>query len=257
MPGNAQRGRPEQMPEQAQRVLERIKSVPTDKGALTRSDFAFSAGTPDQRTVIAEFQAERPYSIRHQDTFDLSLMARETFTTDGTADNTETFNLSNNLLESSTVGQSFALFEGNSRVKADSVDYDGNSFDYTDDGTDNTLTAFYAAGEQALVSIQKVAPNGSVEELFVGDIGQIHRRDQNDNPLTMDLDASPFQPIIPTDFSLEVAVNAPYTAAVTADPDGDGTEVTAPNALLDVPHRGAPNKVPELAAVVRQDMARK
>jgi len=241
------------LPEQAQRVLERVKNVPTTPGALTRSDFTFSDGTPGQRTVVAEFKAERPYSIRHRDPFELSLMARDTFTTDGSG-NQQTFNVSANLIDQSASGQPFALFADGSRVQADSIDYSGDSFDYTDGGAQESLTAFYAAGDQALVSVQKVAPNGSVEELFSGDISQIHRRDHNENPLTMDLDHSPFQPIIPTDFDLEIAVNAPYTVAVT---DPDNGDVTAPNALTDVPHRGAPDAVPELPSVVRLDMGQR
>jgi hypothetical protein len=245
------------MEQVARRVLDRIKSVPTDDGTLTRRDFDFSTGTPNSRTEIASYQTDRPIAIRHQDPFDLSVLAVEEFTTDGTGGNTETFNLSNDIIDSSVVGDNLVLFEGNSEVQPDAVDLGADSFDYTDDGTGNTLTAFYAAGDQALVSIQKVAPNGTPEELFSGDIGQIHRRDQNERPLTMDLQQSPFQAVIPTDYTIEVNVDAPYTAAFKADPDDDGTEVVASNGLVDVPFAGAPSSIPELSDVVRNDMARR
>jgi hypothetical protein len=236
-------------------VVERLRNAQTNDGHLKRRDFDFSQGTPSTRSVIAEWQAERAYGIRDSKPFDLSIMAVETKTTDGNAGDTETFNLSHDLLSSNVVGESLVLYEGNQLVQPDSVDYAANSFDYTDDGTNNDLAVFYAAGDQALVSIQKVAPNGTPEELFAGDISQIHRRDQNERPLTMDLDRSPFQPIVPTDFRLEVAVNAPYTASYVADPDGDGTDVTAANSLLDIPVTGAASSIPDLGTVVRNDMA--
>jgi len=233
----------------AKQALRALQSVDTDEDALTKADFDTSAGTPDQRSEVATYKTNRPLAIDQNRVFDLSLVAYETFTTDGTAGNTETFTLSNDLVESNAIGDSLVLYENGSEVQPDSVDYGADTFDYTDDGTANDLEAYYAAGEQARLEIQKVAPNGTPETLYTGDLGMVHRKDLAKNPLRFDLDLSPFQPILPKNFRLEVHVDAPYTVAFE---QGD---TTATNALFDIPTLGAPSEIEGLAGVVRSDMA--
>jgi len=232
-----------------QEALRALESVDTDEGALTKADFDTSAGTADQRSEVASYKTNRPLAVDQDRVFDLSLVAYETFTTDGTADNTETFNLSNDLVDSNAIGNSLVLYDDGAEVAPDSVDYGNDSFDYTDSGTGSELEVYYAAGEQARLEIQKVAPNGTPETLFTADLGMIHRRDFGKNPLRFDLDLSPFQPILPKNFELEVYVDAPYTVAFT---EGD---TTATNALFDIPTLGAPSEIEGLASVVRSDMA--
>lgn len=236
-------------------ALDRLENTPATRDRLTKADFTFYTGTANDRSKIADFKLNRLVAVREGVSFDLSITAVETFTTDGTASNTETFNLSNDIVDSEAVADSLILYEGNSEVSADSVDYANNTFDYTDDGTANTLTAFYTSGDQARVEVEKASPNGVSETLFAGDVGTIHRRDQNRDPLTFDFNLGPLQPVAPGDFTIEVYVDAPYQAAFTYDATGDSTNTPATNSLLDIPIKGARGPVSGVAKAVRMEAA--
>jgi hypothetical protein len=243
------------MPGIKQRVIDRLRRVDHDTTRLTQGDLDRSLGTADQRSRIATYKAERLFEVRQDRSFDLSVVATETKTTDGTADNTETFALGNDLIDSNAVADSLLLYEGSSRVEPDSVDFAANEFDYTSSGTDTTLTVYYTAGDQASIDIEKEAPSGSVEALWSDDVGMVHRRDQNKDPLSFGF-RKPLQGVIPTDFRLNVYVTAPYTATLVGQ-DGDGNTTVEPaiNALASFPIAGAPGTVEGAAKATRLSMA--
>jgi hypothetical protein len=235
-------------------VLRRLQNAPADRKTLTAADFDRSLGTSGSRSLLAEFQAERAIAVRAGKPFDLSVVATETFSTDGSGTQ-QTFNLSHDLIDSDAVGTTFLLYSGNTVASADSVDYAGDSFDYTDGGSVEDLTVYYTAGDQARLEIQKVAPNGTPAPLWSEDVGMVHRRDQAKDPLEFDF-SDPFEAVVPTDFTIEVYVDAPYTATLVGQ-DGDGGNDVEPatNALLDVPIIGAPGKIAGAGEVVRRKMA--
>ncbi|MBO4248869.1 hypothetical protein IL252_13675 [Halomicrobium sp. IBSBa] len=240
-----------------EQIMQRLREANTSRDNITAGDFTFSTGSPGQPTTVAEYQPKRAVSVDGSRPFDLSLVAYETFTTDGTDGNTETFSLSHELIDSNVVTDSLVLYEGDKRVQPDSVDYAGDSFDYTAGGADNTLTAYYTSGAQALVELQKVAPNGTPDVLFSADMGMIHRRDQGKEPITVDADQSPLHPFVPADFTLALTITAPYTVAFATDANGSGTEVVATNALTDLPVRGAEGPIDGLKQAVATDAARR
>lgn len=236
-------------------ILNTLRQTPTKTENIRTASFSWSTNTQGEETEVATYQTEVPLSFDPSRPFDLSLTAYETFTTDGTGGNTETFNLAHDLIDSEVVKDSLVLYEGDSRVQPDSVDYSGDSFDYTDDGTGNTLTAFYTSGEQALVEVEKVAPNNVAETVWSGDIGMIHRRNHGKDPLYIEADATELSPVIPTDYEVRIKVNAPYTVGYSVDATDSGTETVATNALADVPVQAAPAPIDGLDREVRLKMA--
>jgi hypothetical protein len=235
----------------------RVENVHTRRDELTKRAFTRSAGVPNSRETVATVQFDRPHAIRTAPT-DIGLMAYEEKTTDGTADDSEIFSLSHEPVESGVTDTPLVLYEeGVGRVFPDSVDYGANEFTYTSGGTNNTLGVFYASGRQAQVLVQKRAPNGVKETLWTGDLGLLHLRDHAKDPVTINLTDSYWQALVPSDWHLEVVVNAPYTVRWAKDVDGDGTDETATNALLNIPVRKARDTIDGLSTAVRTDAARR
>ncbi|WP_435062393.1 hypothetical protein [Halobaculum sp. EA56] len=238
-------------------VRKRLEAASVHRDQFGKGDFDFTAGTPGDRSRVARFQAKRAHMLRETEPVEYAIMAYETFTTDGTAGNTETFNLSNDLVDSGATDTNLVLYEGGARVQPDAVDIAGDSFDYTDDGTNNTLGVYYAAGEQAQLELVKEAPNGTKEPVDSRLINKIHLRDNAKEPITLDLSRSYWQRYVPTDWTLDLYVDAPYTAAFMQDVDGDGEPEPATNAILSVPYSAATGSIDGLGEVVRTDAARR
>lgn len=238
-----------------QRVINRLRRETPDRTHITQSEFERDLGEPGYRSEIASYQPERAISIVSGQAFDLSVVATETFTTDGTADNTETFTLGNDLIESRAVAEDLILYDAGQQVEPASIDYGADSFDYASPNTNSTLTVYYTAGEQAAISIQKESPSGSTESLWSDDVGMVHRRNQSKDPLTFSFQR-PLQPVVPKNFRLKIYVDAPYTATLVGqDANGDGDIEPATNALTAVPIAGAAGEVEEAAEAVRFSMA--
>lgn len=235
-------------------VMRRLRGTPAQNQKLRRTDFDLSAGTVGQRTRIARYQTELPIALRQDAPMRLVFVAREDFTTDGTASNTETFTLSNDLIQTPNTAD-LILYEAGNRVQPDAVDYDADSFDYTDDGTNNTLHAYYVARDPVRVDVEKVSPKaqGSVSEVVYDDVTSVlHERDQNQEPprFDFDTDANPLAPVIPRKWYLDVYAEGPV--AFDWDDDTDGT--TAVNAVLSLPIRRAEERVDGLSAAVKRDI---
>lgn len=238
-----------------QDAVEVLSQIPTATNRLSTSDFETSDSVAGERSRIATKLFRTAVAVQEGTTFDVDLVAYESFTTNATAGDTETFNLSNNLIDAASVADTFVLYENGTEVQPDSVDYSNDSFTYTDDATGNNLHVFYTAGDQAHVEVRKTAPNGTYEILEEGDVGLINRRDQNKSPLEFDFD-HPLQGVIPTDWRLDVYVDGPYTIDWGIDTDGDGEdEAVASNQLLSVPIERSDRDIPDWAADVVAQVA--
>lgn len=231
-------------------VRNRVQSVPTTKRPLTKADLTLSAGTPGSRERIATVQFDRPRGLVDGAVVDLAIMAYESFTTDGSAGDAETFSLSHDFVDSGATSQSLLLYDDGSIVEPDSVDYAADEFTYTDPNTNSDLGVFYASGEQAQVTVRKTAPNGTHETVLTEDVGLVHMRDNNKEPIRFGF-SSFWEGIIPNDWSLDIFVKAPYTAALAYDVDSDGNDEPATNALLDLPTRQATQNIAGLKEAVR------
>jgi hypothetical protein len=231
-------------------VAQALAAVPAEEQRLRRSDFDLTNGSTGSKVEVASYQAKVPLALR-EEAMRLVLVTEEDFTTDGTADNTETFNLSNNIIQTGNTAD-LVLYEGGSRVQPDSIDYGANSFDYTDDGTNNNLHAFYVFRNPVQVSVEKEAPSaqGGVSEVMYDDATSVlHERNQNKEPPVPSF-TSPLQPVVPVDWKLKVYADGP--TAVEWDEGTDDT--TGTNALLRMPVNRAQRNVSGLARAVKQDI---
>ncbi|WP_323192849.1 hypothetical protein [Halostella sp. PRR32] len=243
----------------AENIMQRLRGSGWQPGGFALRDFDFEGpNTTGEESVVADLQAERPVALRDDKDADLKLVipAWESFSTDGTGGNTETFNLSNDIIDSpSTV--SFLLYEEGSLVDADSVDYANNSFTYTDDGTNNTLDVFYVPRTPADVRLKKVISDGTTsigQDVYEENTAILHSRDQAEQPTEVDVSSSELERYIPRKSNLQLIVNADYTVRFEAPERTNGVP-KATNAILSVPKFQTESNVPGLQQAVKADAA--
>lgn len=242
----------EEMPQ----AVKELQQVPANNQRLKRKDFDLSNGAANARTKIASFQAQVPLAFREK-AVRMVFITVEEFQSDGTAGNTETFNLSHNALQTSNTGD-FVLYENGNRVQPDAVDYSANSFDYTDDGTGNYLHAYYVPRDPVQVEVVKRAPKaqGRVEDPVFDDTTSIlHERDQHRDPPEMDFDGdSPLSPIVPRKWTVDIYAEGPVPFEWDDSDETNSQGTTAVNAVVSLPIKRAESDVDGLAQAVREDI---
>lgn len=238
-------------------VMQALRSADAYPTPLTLKTFALSQGVPNVRERVATKQFNRAHALREDVPIQPAVLAYERFQADATGGEAETFNLSNSLTESGATDEAVAVYADGSRVSPTSYSVENDTVTVTA-AANATVDVFYACDEQARIIVAKTAPGGNIAEtLWSGDVGLLHARDHAKEPVYMDLSASALQPVIPTDWTLDVYVQAPYTAAFAADVDDDGDDERAGNALLDFGARATQDQVPGLDQAVRDDSARR
>ena len=228
----------------AQDAVDVVSSMPHSPSQVTRGDFDLSAATAtDKMETVAELQVKRLTTVR-QGSYDLDLVAYESFPSDSTTGDTDTFDLNHYPMESPSVAEGVVLYAGGERVAdADfSVDFAANTLDYSGDETANDLHVFYTSAQQARYEIRKVAPNGTTEKLDEGDFSLVLRQDANKDPLAFEFD-HPLQGVLPAYWRLQIRVDGPYVVRWTADA-ADGT-ARADQMLADLPVNIADREAPE------------
>lgn len=227
-------------------------------GRIARSDFDDDTNTPNttgELEEIARWTVPRPRVLRGDKPVRIVVPAYETFSTDGTASNTETFSLANDIIESDAA-EDLVLYNEGSRVDADSIDYSNNTFDYTDSGTNNDLDVWYVVGDAARVLFEKEAPAGQstiTEEIHEINTSLLHRRDQQKDGITLDVvDKGEAFPVLPEDYDVVVKVDAPYTVRFE---DDDAEGLTATNFHLLLPTEDHSETPPGLGEAVKRDIA--
>jgi hypothetical protein len=237
-------------------VLEELQDLDAENQRLRKADFDLTDATANQRSKVAEYQPDLPLALREDADMRIAFVAGEEFTTDGTGGNTETFNLSNDIVDSPNATD-LVLYDSGSRVQPDSVDHATDSFDYTNpDASQDTLHAFYVARNPGTVEIEVVSPKaqGNVSKTVYDDVTSIiAERNQNKEPLEFDFDDA-LEGLIPARWNLQVYVDAPF--AVRWDDGGLATSNgdEAVNAIVSMPVRRAHNNVEGLGQAVKQDI---
>lgn len=231
-------------------ILDELREIETEPTTLSRANFdgaPYAAGSDE--TAILEYKTDQPFALRNGARYRIVPVVRETFTTDGTGGNTETFNLGSDLIESD-VSDDLVLYDDGTQVSPDSIDYAADSFDYTDADTGSDLTVYYVAQTQANLKLKKVGPGGSNGETLVRhDAGLLNRRDPNRDPLSFEMDASPLQAVVPKDYTLKWTIDGSYSAGW--DPDTDPEPV---NLIVSMPiNRAQVEQVDGLASAVAVD----
>jgi hypothetical protein len=239
-------------------AIEAMRSVPSTTGHLRRGDFEATdyAGTGAEETIL-ELEANQPLGLRNGQRYRLAIVASETFTTDGTADDTQTVSLSSDFIDSDVTNPNAVAYVDNSgdgtpdtRAAVSAEDYGNNTVDVADEGTTNAEgVVYYAVGAQASVKLRKVGPGGSNSETLIEhDASLLNNRDPNRDPLRFNLNASELQPVIPTDWSLVLNVSGPFPVGIE-DPE-------AVNLLVSLPiRRSRQSEIEGLAGAVRRDSA--
>lgn len=228
--------------------LEMLRSTPAQNQRLRTSDWTQTGNTTGSLTRIARFQAERPIRVRPGIQADVHVVAYEGFTSPDLSSNSQnTYNLSHNIIDAAAVADDLVLYQGTSQVSADSVDYANDSFDYTDNGTGDELHAYYVVADQALLEFRKTAPKNVHDTMKETDAGFANRREQTRDPVVFDFD-NPIDGIVPTDWFIDVLIDAPY--AVQWE-DDTHSAATPTNLLLEIPIRRAEAEIPGLDQVVK------
>ncbi|MFC7193730.1 hypothetical protein ACFQL4_02265 [Halosimplex aquaticum] len=246
------------MSEQILKQLSQMGRNPGNIGVQTLIDQGETySSTTGENSEIAELPITTAHRVREgrDNPFRVAIPAYEKFTTDGTAGNTETFNLSHDIIKCPNT-QDIVVWEGGTYVgQPDAVDYANDSFDYTDDATANSLHVWYMPDGGATLEIQKAVPSGGSsgsQRLYEGSLSLINKTDQTEQPEFFSLDETQLHGWLPTDIKLEVYIRAPYTVRFT-DPDGDGAQ--APNARLSIPVFKGQDSVSGFAGLVKTDMS--
>jgi hypothetical protein len=238
--------------------IEALRSREGSPGRISRSDFEDDTNTPNTQNEleeIARYTIPRPRVLRGDKPVRLVVPAYETFSTNGTADDTETFSLSNDIIQSDAA-EDLVLYDDGSRVDEDSIDYANNSFDYTDSGTGSDLDVWYVCSDAARVLFEKEAPAGQStinEEVFESNTALLHRRDQQTDGITVDTSGKGEAfPVLPEDYDLVVKVDAPYTVRFE---DDDAEGLTPTNMHLLIPTEHFEESPPGLGEAVKRDIA--
>lgn len=237
----------------AKQAVKALLETPGVDKSLGRSDFDLSNGTAGERSEVASLKARTPLRVREGVAARLVLFTAERFQTNGTAGDTETFNLSHDAVDTDNATP-FVLYEGDTRVSADAVDYAANTFDYTDDGTANDLTAFYVPRDPGQVTVEKVAPSGQAslsETLHETDTRRLAVTNQNKEPPEFDF-LNALEGVVPKNWRLKVYVDGP--APIRWDDSDFGTSygVEATPAALSAPVHRYRKTVPGLESAVKE-----
>jgi hypothetical protein len=234
-------------------VIKKLRQMAGDPTRLKRSEYDdFYDGTSGEKTLIASFKAPNPMVLRPDRPLRIVAPAFETFTTSGNG-NSETFTFGNSITESPQ-SVDLILYADGSQEAEDSIDYANDTFDYTDDGTQQDLAVYYISDDDADLIIERQAPatNGSVSDrVFDTPLALMHQRDQNKQPRQFAVGESPLQRVVPTDWKINVYIDAEYTTKFEDSANG-GTE--AVNGLLSVPYKQGHREVDGLGTAVAHNI---
>lgn len=239
-----------------QRVVQALANVPANEQRLKRQDFDLTNGTANARTKIASYRAESPVAFRAGEAVRLMLVTVEEFTTEGDSAQ-DTYNLSHDIIPTSNTTD-FVLFSDGTRTQADSVDYAGDSFNYTDGSSAETLHAYYVPRDPVQIEVVKSAPKsqGKVSEVVYDDTTSIlHERNQHKEPPEMDFSGrSPLAPIVPRKWTVDIYADGPVPFEWDDSAEANSQSTTAVNAVVSLPVNRAQRDVSNLAQAVKQDI---
>jgi len=239
-------------------LQQRLRAVSRQPGHITPEDMDTSVNSQGHRSRIGRFTASTAHMLRQgrENPMRVAVPAYYGDTTNGTADDSETFTLPQSIVDA-PVTQSAVVWIGSEYYGSpDAIDYDADEITVSDPGTNNTLHVYYITDRAATLEIRKSVPQSSSDgsqRVYNENLGLVHGTPQQEQPEFLSLGQTPLQGWVGTDMTLDVYVDAPYTIRWT-DPDGDGTEPT--NALLNIPAMVGSAEVAGLTSTVKQDMGR-
>ena len=238
-------------------LMDRLADASRQPGHITPDEMDTSVNSQGQRSRIGRYRATTAHMLREGrgNPFKIAIPAYQQFSTNATADDSETFGLTHSVTDTPVTQAVVVWLDGEYYGTPDSVDYAANEITVTDPGTDSTVHVYYVSDKAASFEVRKAASNADSgsQRVFTGNLGLIHEAPQIEQPEYMRLNQTPLHNWVGTDMSVDVYLDAPYTVRWT-DPDGDGTEPT--NALLHVPAMVGQSEVKGLTSAVAADMGR-
>jgi hypothetical protein len=234
----------------AQDIIERTLNASRNSVRLNTPQWGFQDSVAGKDSVFAEFQANVPHSIRPGVPLDLAIPAYESITADGDGNSTE-YDLSHPLADDPASADDVVLYADGVLADPDAINYDADSFEYTDDGTAQDLEVFYLSSAQAEMTLRISAPKNVFNEPITLDLGLQHLRDTHDDPVTFSPSsgdiAGALEGVTPTDYSIEARVSAPYKVVYESD-----SGATADNMVLTLPVWKAQAPIKGLPALKKQ-----
>lgn len=238
-------------------LMNRLADARRQPGHITPDEMDKSVNSQGQRSRIGRYRATTAHMLREgrQNPLKIAVPAYESFTTNATADDTETFNLAHSVTDTPVTQPVVVWLDGTYYGTPDAVDFDADTIDVTDSGTASNVHVYYISDAAASLEIRKAASNADTgsQRVYTGNLGLIHEAPQIEQPEYLRLNQTPLHPWIGTDMTVDVYLDAPYTVRWT-DNDGDGTEPT--NALLHVPAMIGQSEISGLTSAVGADMGR-
>mgnify|MGYP000014563392 CR=1 FL=1 len=236
-------------------VRKALEDMPAKEQRLKRQNFDLSTGVSGARKKIASYHVETPLAFR-EESVRLVFTTVEQFQTPGDGSQT-TYDLAHDALPTNNTTD-FVLYEGGSRVEADTVDYAGNSFTYTGPGSQEYLHAYYVPRDPVEVEIVKTAPKsqGRVEEtVFDATTSMLHERNQHKEPPEIDFSAgNPLDPMVPRKWTIDIYAEGSVPFAWDDSGEANGQNTVATNAVVSIPINRATQDLPDLSQAVKTDI---
>lgn len=247
--------------EMAANVAQRLRDTPAQHNHITPTTFRDDGKTPvnatGERSKIAELTLDTPLRLKsgRRSPFRVAIPAYEKLgPTDGTTDNSETFNLSHSIVDSPVTQDAVVYLDGNLYGAPDSIDYANDSIDVTDPNTASDVYVFYISDAAATLSLYKAIPNSETsnsQRLWKNQLARLHEQEQSKQPEFFTFSDRSWKPYLASDMKLRVYIDAPYEVRFE-DPDGHGN--TATNILLNIPTEQAQRTVPGLISTIKASM---
>lgn len=211
--------------------MERLEATGRSPGELSPAAFEQKTNVTGEESRILRRRADAVFALRDGEDHPLKLAvtAYESFTSDGTAGNTETFSLSHSITQCPDTLDAIVWLDGTYYGAPDATDYANDTIDVTDAGTGSTVHAYYVSDASATLRFYRAWPGGNDRDpLATFQLGLVHQGNQSEDPETLDL--GELERFIAEDMTLDITIDAPYT--VQFSEDTDGTE--ALNGLLQI-----------------------
>jgi hypothetical protein len=232
-----------------QSVVQRVVNAARQKNTIQKSDFSLTQGSSGSESEIASYQAPRALELRSDKPIRLMIPVVETTTTSGGG--SQTIQLNSDIVETPNTQNIVVLSNEGSGdpdtvVEPSSVDYAADEFDYDDSSSAEDLEIYYIARDPGVIDVKKVAPESqnSVEEVIFDEASSLlHEQNQFDDPISLDLNQSELQDIVPEDWYIVVEVDLPYDSSLAGQ-----------NGLLQVPARFLQEEVDGLDEAVAHDI---
>ena len=235
-------------------VRDALESTARRKFPVGSRTFQTKANSMGQRSRIGRIRADTPLRILEGRSHPLrvAIPAYESFTTDGAADDQESFTLSHDVTETPNTAPVDVWLDGTHYGAPDSVDYDTGDITVTDPEANSTVHVFYVSGKAATLEVEKAdgGAKSKQQTLYRANTALVHATDQSEQPEHFGF-STLWDSFIATDMTLDVYLDAPYVARFE-DPDGDGARAT--NALLDFTTMKGTDSVAGLKQAVRAEM---